>query len=133
MTQRKITYALSKIKACKEQGFTYESIIRGYQLNMALAKFILSLGSDQEIATHAKMKHVVAELSQQVSVNPNLKMIISKKSVKSLRPWLAKMDAFFKAIKQGLAIETKELESETEKIFALLNISFSKLVVKTKK
>src|SRR5204863_440347 len=53
-----------------------------------------------------------------------------KKTFKALKPWLAKMDVFFKALKTCQAYNTKPLQSETEKIFGILKISANKVIVK---
>ena len=69
----------------------------------------------------------------EISNDQNLKSIINKKNLKIVKPWLIKVDAYFKDLKLGTLINTKPLLSENEKVFGILNISITKLFIKSKK
>lgn len=132
MTQRKITYALNKIKAAKKDGYHCEALIRSYQLNVDLMRFMLSTANPEHSGKDKKIKVLVKLFQEEIGLHPELKAIIHNKSLKSLKPWLLKMDQFFKATKLSHPFETNLLQHETEKIFGILNISANKLFVKQK-
>ena len=133
MTDRKITYALNKIKSSKESGHPVEAIIRSYLLNVELIRFILSVTSPTIDLKDKKTKTLVNLLLKELTLHPELKSIIHKKSLKSLKPWLAKTDAFFKNLKMGVLNNTLALQTESDKIFGLLKISANKLLLKGKR
>ncbi|MDI1356202.1 MAG: hypothetical protein PSX36_14895 [bacterium] len=132
MTQRKITYALNKIKVAKKAGFHIEALIRSYHLNVELLRYMMLIANPEHSAKDKKIKVLVKHFQQEISLHPELKSIIHNKSLKSLTPWLVKMDQFFKAAKLSHFFETNALQQETEKIFGILNISANKLFVKQK-
>lgn len=76
------------------------------------------------------MKAIVAEFLEEVSTNEKLRTIINKKSIKTLKPWLLKMDGFFKNLKTHSPSGLESLQDETEKIYGILKISANKLFVK---
>lgn len=78
-----------------------------------------------------KVKQLVQELLEHSNSDSGMKMIISKKSIKSLKPWLAKTEIFFKTLKLKQPSNIQSLQSETEKIFAILNISANKAFIKS--
>jgi hypothetical protein len=130
MTERKITYALSKIKSCKEKGCALEALIRTYHLNLELLKYIVASGLPGYSFEDKKIKTVINEFLMEQENNTALKTIINKRSIKSLKPWLNKMDAVFKSIKLEYPKNTLALQNESEKIFGILKISVNKLFVK---
>lgn len=132
MTERKIAYALSRIQSSKENGCTLEALIKSYYLNLDVILFILSSSVKGYSAKDKKLKAIVKDLSEEISANPGLKSILNKKNIKPLKPWMEKMDAFFRALRVHAPSNIKALQSETEKIFAILNISANKLFVKNK-
>ena len=127
MTEKKVAYALSKIKSCKEKGFMMEALLRTYHLNVELIKYILSTCSEDYLVKDKKVKAVFNRFLEEVSVNPGLKAILNKKNVKTMKPWLDKMDLFFKTLKMKQPLNAKALQAEAEKIMAILNISAAKL------
>jgi hypothetical protein len=132
MTEKKVTYALNKIKSCKEKGFMMEALLRTYHLNVELIKYILSACSDDYLVKDKKVKAVFHKFMEEVSVNPKLKAVLNKRNVKVMKPWLEKMDLFFKVLKMKQPLHVKILQSEAEKIMAILNISAAKLFVQAK-
>ena len=130
MTEKKITYTLNKIKACKKEGYHLEGLIRSYHLNVDLIKFILTSSSPGHSFENKKMKAIVAEFLEEVTTNEKLRTIINKKSIKTLKPWLTKMDGFFKSLKTHSPSGLESLQDETEKIYGILKISANKLFVK---
>lgn len=134
MTERKILYALNRIKSCKEHGFALEALIKNYHLNLDIIKHILSSSIEDYSAKDKKIKMIVNELMEEISVNNKLKAILNKKNLKTVKPWLLKMEDFFRALKMTYPTPTnlKALQSETEKIFGILNISVNKLFIKNK-
>jgi hypothetical protein len=127
MTQRKITYALNRINTCKENGFVMEALLKNYHLNLDIIKHILSRYSTNYSFEGKKIKNIVTDFLEEISVNAELRSILNKKNLKVVKPWLQKMDLFFKTLKLKSPANTKALLAETEKIFSILNISISKL------
>jgi hypothetical protein len=132
MTERKITYALNKIKSSKETGYHLEAFMRSYLLNVDLIRFILSVASPAIEVKDKKTKSLVNIFLKEMALHPELKSIINKKSLKSLKPWLAKTDVLFKNIKMGIHVSPTALQSESEKIFGILKISANKLLLKAR-
>ena len=130
MTEKKITYALARIKSCKENGYPLEGLLKSYHLNVDLIKFILSSASPGHSYENKKIKAIVSEFLEEIDTNPALKTIINKRSIKTLKPWLSKMDTFFKSLKLDYPKNIAGLQDETEKIFGILKISANKLFVK---
>lgn len=130
MTEKKITYTLNRIKACKKDGYSLEAFIKSYHLNVELIKFIFSSCSSGHNFENKKIKGIVSEFLQEINTNEKLRTTINKKSIKSLKPWLAKTDQFFKSLKLHAPENISSLQEETEKIFGILNISANKLFVK---
>lgn len=129
MTERKITSALTKIKSCKEKGCSLEALIRTYHLNLELLKYIVASGLPGYSFEQKKIKVVINEFLKELESNAGLKTIITKRSIKSLKPWLNKTDAFFKSIKLEYPKNILALQNESEKIFGILKISVNKLFV----
>ena len=132
MTEKKITYALARIRSCKENGYHLEGLLKSYHLNIDLVKFILESSSPGHSFENKKIKAIVQEFLKESDANPTLKMIINKRSIKALKPWLLKMDLFFKNLKLQYPTNLSALQDETEKIFGILKISANKLFVKNK-
>lgn len=130
MTEKKITYALARIKACKENGYALEGLIKSYHLNTDLVKFILASTSQEHSFENKKIKAIVHELLKEMDTNAALKTIINKRSIKTLKPWLSKMDTFLKNLRLAYPGNLAPLQDETEKIFGILKISANKLFVK---
>lgn len=104
-----------------------EALLKNYHLNLDIIRYVLSTYVSGYSFRDKKIKEIVNDVIEETSVNPKLKSILNKKNLKVLKPWLFKMDTFFKALKHGRPVNTKALQQETEKIFALLNISVNKL------
>jgi hypothetical protein len=132
MTEKKFSYALKGIKTCKDNGSVIEALIKSYHLNVEVIKYILDRSDSTVSVKDKKVKTIVHEFLEQISVDPKLKAIINKKTFKSVKPWLKNMDVFFKALKLGVPSNIKSLQIETEKIFNILNISMNKLYVKSR-
>jgi hypothetical protein len=130
MTERKIISSLNTIKACKQKGYLLEGLLKSYQLNTDLIKFILSSVSPGISLEGKKIKAVINEFLEEINSNERMKTIINKRSIKSLKPWITKMDLFFKELKLGRLPNPIALQDETEKIFGILKISANKLFVK---
>jgi hypothetical protein len=132
MTERKITYAWNRINACKQNGFLTEALLKNYHLNLDIIRYILATYSLDYSVKDKKIKVIVDDFTEEINVNPKLKSILNKKNLKIVKPWLNKMDAYFKALKYANPYNTKSLQQESEKIFALLNISVNKLFASTR-
>lgn len=130
MTDRKVTYSLNKIKTCKEHGDHFEALIRTYHLNLDLIRYLLKHMSPRFSFEDKKMKELVNELLKQIDQKPTLKTLIHKRSIKTLKPWLEKMDQFFKGLKLSMPANLNSLQDESEKIFGVLKISANKILVK---
>ncbi len=130
MTEKKITYALARIKSSKQNGYPLEGMLKSYYLNVDLIKFILASASPGHSFENKKIKVIVHEFLKEIDINPTLKTIINKRSIKSLKPWLTKMDHFLKNLKLEYPSNFTGLQDETEKIFGILKISANKLFVK---
>lgn len=123
---------MSRIAACKKNGSALEALLRTYCLNADLLRFILSVAApEQELATK-KIKVLVKVFIKESAAHPELKMVIQKQSLKSLQTWLGKMEDFFKQLKMGRHLNPSRLQAESDKIFALLKISATKLLVNGK-
>jgi hypothetical protein len=126
MTQRKILYSLKKIDHCKKKGFYLEALLKNYHLNVEILKLI----SDKHTSPNTdliKAKHILGNLLEQVNDRAELKSTITRKNLKTMKPWLSKMDGFFKTIKVKEPSDTKSLLTEGEKIFAILQMSATKI------
>jgi len=130
MTEKKITYALARIKACKQNGYPLEGLLKSYHLNVDLIKFVLVSASPGYSVENKKIKIIVNEFLKEIDTNATLKTIINKRSIKSLKPWLSKIDHFLKGLRLHYPSNFSALQDETEKIFGILKISANKLFVK---
>ncbi len=104
-----------------------EALIKTYHLNIDLVKYILESCSEGYSTRGKKIKAVLHQFLEEVNVNPKLKAVLNKRNLKSLKPWLDKMDRFFKTLKMQAPSNLSALQQETEKIFGILNISANKL------
>ena len=127
MTQRKVLFALKKIELAKQHGFFTEALIKNYHLNLQLLKFIFSYCSTTKSIQDKKTKLLLVELTKELNTNPQLKAIISKKSLKNINPWVLKIDLFFKTLKLKEPANIKLLLAEGEQVLGILNISASKI------
>lgn len=132
MTERKINLDLKKIESAKKQGYWLEALLKNYQLNIQLIRFLLKSGTKNPSLDSIKIKQLMTQFIDEVSVNPELKSIINKKNLKFVKPWLSKMETFLKALKQGEIKQAKNLQLESEKVFAVLHISAAKLLLQSK-
>jgi len=132
MTQRKIVYALKRIKSCKENGFVLEALLQNYHLNLDVIKYLLTTFAVNYSVDGKKIKVIVRDFLEEISVNPKLKSVLNKRNLKVVKPWLRKMDLFFKTLKIKQPANTKALQLESEKIFSILNISAAKLFSQSK-
>jgi hypothetical protein len=133
MTERKINLDLKKIESAKKQGYWLEALLKNYQLNIQLIKFLLKSGTKNPSLDTVKIKQLMALFIEEVSVNSDLKTIISKKNLKFVKPWLSKMEDFLKALKQGEIKNAKTLQQESETVFGVLHISAAKLLLLSKR
>jgi hypothetical protein len=131
MTEKKITYALNRIKQCKADKYSLEALLRTYYLNIDLLRFIITKTTPDYSFEGKKVKELVKEFQKEALTNVALKPVITKRSIKSLKPWLLKMDVFFKQIKLAEPLNIHLLQSESEKICGILKISVHKLHVHT--
>lgn len=129
MTEKKVTAELKKIETASKKGFVLEALLANYHLNVDLLKLIYTRSGLSESADDKKIKAVINELSAEIDKNSKLKTVIAKKNLKVVKVWASKMDAFFKALKHKHPENTKSLFAETQKIFAVLNISAHKIFV----
>lgn len=128
MTERKFQYTIKKIGTCREQGYYTEALIRNYHLNLDVIRYILSTCVAEYSVKDKKIKTIVNDFISETMVNAELNSILNKKNLKIVKPWLEKMEVFFKTIKHKLPANTRLLQQETEKITGLLNISLIKLL-----
>lgn len=131
MTSKKISSALLKIKSCRQAGYHMEALIRTYHLNLDLIRYLISSNTSEKHLHDKKAKELVSELAEKIDDYPKLKTLITKKTAKALKPWLVKMDHFFKSLKTKHPTGISSLQTETEKILAILNISVGKLHAKS--
>ncbi len=129
MTEKKVTAELKKIETASKKGFVLEALLANYHLNVDLLKLIYTRSGLSESADDKKIKAVINELSAEIDKNSKLKTVIAKKNLKVVKVWASKMDAFFKVLKHKHPENTKSLFAETQKIFAVLNISAHKIFV----
>ena len=127
MTERKIVYALNRINSCKEKGFLLEALLKNYHLNLNIIRYILGTCSESYSPRGKKIKEVFHQFLEETSTNPKLRSVLNKRNLKIVKPWLQKMDLFFKTLKMQQPSNVRILQQETEKITGLLNISFVKL------
>ncbi|MCE3227133.1 MAG: hypothetical protein K0S32_1684 [Bacteroidetes bacterium] len=129
MTPRKIQLTLKKIDHCKSKGFYLEALLRNYHLNAGTLRFISTKLTAAKHDDELKVKHILSHLVEETGRRGDLKSIIGKKNLKTVKPWLSKMDVFFKTLKSKEPANVKTLLSEGEKIFAILQISATKIFV----
>ncbi len=127
MTERKIQFALKRIVSSREKGYYPEALIRTYHLNLEILRYILATCVEDYHAKDKKVKVLVADLAHESEKNASLHTILSKKNLKAIKPWLGKMEVFFKTLKHKLPANSRALQQEGEKIAGLLNISVNKL------
>lgn len=127
MTEKKILLALKNIETTSKKGFILEALLTNYHLNVDLLKLIYTKTELSESANDKKIKAIIAELAVEIDKNTKLKTVIAKKNLKIVKVWASKMDAFFKELKHKHPENTKSLFNETQKIFAVLNISAHKI------
>lgn len=132
MTTAKIKTSHNKITSCKKNGCFNEALILSYHHNLELILFILSKSVPHYSSENKKIKAIANDLFEEISVNPKLKSIINKKNFKGVKVWLKNMDLYFKTLKLKLPTNTKHILTESESIFAILNISVNKLMAKQK-
>ena len=127
MTEKKITAELKKIDSTSKKGFILEALLANYHLNVDLLKLIYTRSGLSGSVNDKKIKAIISELCIEIDKNTTLKTVIAKKNLKIVKVWALKMDTFFKALKHKQPENTKALFNETQKIFAVLNISAHKI------
>jgi hypothetical protein len=132
MNQRKILFIQKKIEKSKEAGSFLEALFLNYHLNVEILKFISLKLNPGKLTKDVKPKEILNDLISLVNSQPSAKAIIGKKNLKILKPWLFKMDMFIKTLRIKNPSNTKTLLAESEKIFAILNISLTKIFIGTK-
>ncbi len=133
MTKRQIIASQKKIDKCKVDGYFLEALLNYYYLNVEILSFIsLNLNPNLPVK-NIKTKEILNNLIAEVSGQSKSKGIITKKNLKMLKPWVLKMDDFFKTLKIKPPTNTKVIILECEKIFAILNISLTKILISKKK
>lgn len=132
MTKKQILLSLKKIEKSRTDGYPQDALFKNYHLNIELLKFLLSKVDPGKSLENLKPKELLNLLITEVGNKASAKAVINKKNLKSLKPWLAKMDLYIKTLKVKEPSNTKSLLSESEKIFSLLHISVTKLLVVNK-
>lgn len=127
MNNRQISIALKKIDDCKTNSHLIEALVLSYHLNLSVLKYIFRSVVPLHNSEGKKPKLIVKEFSEKLNADLNLKSLITKKSFKSVKLWMGKMDLYFKSLKAGEPQQSRQLLQESEKIFALLHISLKKL------
>ncbi len=127
MTEKKISLELKKIEIASKKGFILEALLANYHLNVDLLKLIYTRSALSGSVNDKKIKAIIAELAVEIDKNTKLKTVIAKKNLKIVKVWISKMDTFFKELKHKYPENTKSLFTETQKIFAVLNISAHKI------
>lgn len=130
MTEKKITSALGRIKTCKDNKCHLEALILSYHLNIDVLKFIFKSTVPGYSPENKKPKIILSEFIRELDNHGPLKTIMNKRSAKSLKPWLLKMDLFLKSLKIQYPKNVTHLQEESDKIFGILKISANKLFVK---
>jgi hypothetical protein len=132
MKQGQINITLKKIEESKKNGCLLEALLANYHLNIEILKFISLKVNPGMSVKNVKPKEILNALILIVNNEHSSKAIINKKNLKILKPWLIKMDAFFKTLKIKNPSNIKNLILESEKIFSVLNISLSKIFIGSK-
>jgi hypothetical protein len=78
------------------------------------------------------VKPLVKDFLTEITNHPEYKTIIPRRNLKPMKPWIDKMDLFFKTLKAGNQVKADKLLVETEKIFGILNLSASKLFISSR-
>ncbi|MCE3260017.1 MAG: hypothetical protein K0S12_1658 [Bacteroidetes bacterium] len=118
---------MRKIDHCKKKGFYLEALVNNYHLNVDILRLISDKYTKENEAEKIKAKRMLANLLNAVNDQPALKSTINRRNLKTVKPWFSKMDGFFKTIKVQPPSNTKTLLTEGEKIFAILQISATKI------
>ncbi len=129
MTERKLVFALKRIEGAFNKGFYLEALLSNYHLNIDLLKLIYSRSGLTRSAEEKKIKVLISELSAEISKDNKLKTLITKKNLKIVKVWASKMDAYFKVLKHKCPENSKSMYVESQKIFAILNLSAHKIFV----
>ena len=133
MTNQQINKILQKHKVYKTNGCLNEALFNVYHLNVNLIIFIIKRSIPAYSVESKKLKNITKDFLEEVSTNPHLKSIITKKTVKSIKVWLNNMDTFFKLLRLKQPPQTNSLLTETEHVLTLLNFSHKKLLAKKSK
>lgn len=129
MTERKINSAIKKAQQCNKAGYYLEALLRMYHLNINILRFISSRSNVPDADSSAKPLQLIESLVAEINLRPDIKAIMAKKNLKSLRPWFSKMDLFFKVLKRKEPANTQTLLNESEQVLALLKIATTKLLI----
>lgn len=132
MTQRKVTAALKNIESAYSKGFYLEALLSNYHLNIDLLKLIYSRSGLTKSLEDKKIKVLISELSAEIDKDDKLKTLIAKKNLKIVKVWSSKMDAYFKVLKHKNPDNSKNMYVESQKIFAILNMSAHKIFAQGK-
>ncbi len=133
MTERKLVFALKKIEAAFNKGFYLEALLSNYHLNIDLLKLIYSKSGLTRSAEDKKIKVLISELNEEINKDDKLKTLIAKKNLKIVKVWASKMDAYFKILKHKSPENSKSMYIESQKIFAILNMSAHKIFAQGKR
>jgi hypothetical protein len=128
MTERKILYTLKKAQDCREKGYYNEALLKMYHLNAGLLRYISGRVQTTLEKEDPKPSELINGLIITIQEKPGLKSVIAKKNLKSLRPWVSKMDVYFKTLKRKEPANTKVLLKESEQVLAVLKIAATKLL-----
>jgi len=132
MKQGQINITLKKIEKSKKNGCLIEALLANYHLNIEILKFISLKINPDFLVKNVKPKEILNALIPVVNNEHSSKAIINKKNLKILKPWLTKMDTFFKILKIKSPSGVKHLILESERIFSVLNISLAKIFIGSK-
>lgn len=125
MTERKLVFALKRIEGAFNKGFYLEALLSNYHLNIDLLKLIYSKSG--KTAEDKKIKMLISELNEEISKDSKLKTLITKKNLKIVKVWASKMETYFKVLKHKSPENSKSMYVESQKIFAILNLSAHKI------
>ncbi|MGZ3921365.1 MAG: hypothetical protein ACXVC7_13785 [Bacteroidia bacterium] len=129
MTERKINSAIKKSQRCCKEGYYLEGLLSMYHLNSNLLVFIATRLNVIEANGSSKPTKLIEQLIEEIDQRPELKSVVAKKNLKSLRPWFIKMDDFFKLLKRREPVNAKSLHGDSEQVLAILKIATTKLLI----
>lgn len=129
MTEKKIRLVLKNIADCKNEGHYMEALLLNYHLNIDILKFLAARLCKSKPEEDIKAKKLLELVVKELESDSRLKSTINKRNIKTLKPWLSKMDEYLKSLRIKKPSNTSGLLNEGEKIFGILNISVTKILL----